>query len=310
MEPESAARTVLFADITDSSRLYERLGDDGGRRVVLECLELMKRRVEQAGGTVVDLIGDELLCTFADPTGAARAAGGLHCAIEAANARFPAAVSLRIGFHHGPVLRDGKRIFGDTVHIAKRVETLAKGQQTLTTGQARDLLPLDEQLLTRFVDRTPLKGKVEAVDLFEIVWDPDASTLAEKRDPTTARLRPMRELILTCGDRSWVVDSIHPTLTVGRDPQVDVVVRDNRVSRLHGRIEYRKKAFVFVDQSTNGSRVHEGGAERFVRRDECSLGGEGTIVLGPRDSEASSPSLAYRLRWRDRGEGAGSSDRH
>ena len=73
------------------------------------------------------------------------------------------------------------------------------------------------------------------------------------------------------------------------------------MSRFHARIEYRKSAFVFVDQSTNGSQViDKGETGRFVRRDEFRLMGEGTIILGPKSSESDSPSLAYRIGWKDR----------
>jgi predicted component of type VI protein secretion system len=74
------------------------------------------------------------------------------------------------------------------------------------------------------------------------------------------------------------------------------VIRHARVSRLHARIEYRRDAFVFVDQSTNGSQVIETGqAARYLRRDECRLLRAGKLVLGPESAELSFPSLDYRL---------------
>lgn len=299
MEAQTASRSVLFADISESTRLYDTLGDEGGRRLVLECLELMKQLVERCGGNVVDRIGDELLCTFDDPASAGRASCELHRAIEAAKARFPAAVRIRIGFHHGPLVVDGNRVFGETIHIAKRVESLAKPQQTLTTRQAKDLIPPEEQLLMRFVDRTYLKGKSEPFELFEIVWDLSSAT-AEQSGRVPARVQPLRELLLDCGGETFTLDSAHPTLTIGRDPRADVVIDDVKVSRLHARIECRRDTFVFVDQSTNGSQVideHE--TVHLVRREECPLTGEGTIVLGSRVAGRSLPSMIYRLRWKD-----------
>jgi len=300
MEAETAARSVLFADISGSTRIYDTLGDEAGRRLLLDCLELMKQVVERCSGGVVDRIGDELLCSFPDPASAGRASCEVHRAIEAANARLPATVSIRIGFHHGPLLVDGDRIFGETIHIAKRVASLAKPQQTLTTRQAKDLIPVEEQLLTRFVDRIHLKGIRESFELFEIVWDLGAATAAvDEAAPTLARLQPMRELLLECGDETFTIDWTHPTLTIGRDPRVDVVIDRAEVSRLHARIECRKSSFVLVDQSTNGSQVIAGDdTRRLVRRDECPLTGEGTIVLGSRAAGASLPSLAYRVRWK------------
>jgi hypothetical protein len=287
--------------MSDSTRLYEELGDEGGRRILLECVDLMRQVVERGGGTVFDRIGDELMCTFPQPASAARASCELHREVEAANARFPAPVRVRVGFHHGPVLVDGDRIFGETIHVAKRVESLAKPQQTLTTLQSRDLIPSEAKLVTRFVDRTHLKGLPESFELFEIVWDVSAATVRvddSGRIPPPAP--PTPELVLDSGDQRYTLDAAHPTLTLGRDPRADLVIDHASVSRLHARIEFRKNGFVFVDQSTNGSHViGQDGAPRFLRREECPLTGEGTIVLGPEGSRRSSASLAYRLGWKD-----------
>ena len=297
----SEARTVLFADISDSTRLYEALGTETTRLALTRCLEVMTTVVTRGGGTVVDQIGDELMCTFASVESAARAAGELHRAVERANADAPAPRRIRIGFHHGPLLAEAGRIFGDTVHVARRIASLAKPQQTLTSRDCNDALSPSAGIATRFVDRTHLKGKDEHFEIYEVLWDVGAATIAvEELALSPRRVEPVRELILRSGARTYVLDSIHPRLTIGRDARADVVVEHARVSRLHGHIEYRKNTFVFVDESTNGTQVLEAQAEpRYLRREECPLRGEGRILLGPRDSELELPELAYQVRWKD-----------
>jgi class 3 adenylate cyclase len=297
---ESAARAVLFADISDSTRLYEALGDDAGRHALVRCLDVMAEVVERGGGTVVDRIGDELMCTFPDVGSAARAAGELHRAVECANANSPAPLRIRIGFHHGPLVVEQGRIFGDTVHVARRIASLAKPQQTLISRQCNDRLPPEAEIATRFVDRTHLKGKDEGFEIYEVVWDVGAATVALQHPaPAGERAEQIRELVLRWGGRVSVLDRVHPRLTIGRDARADVVVDHPRVSRLHGRIEYRKNAFVFVDESTNGSQILDTGAEpRYLHRDECPLLSEGRILLGPRDSELDLPELGYQVRWK------------
>ena len=297
MSARKTSLCVLFSDVTDSTGLYEALGDEGGRRLVLECLELMTQVVEECHGTAIERLGDEVFATFPDAVSAGRASCELHRAIEAANAHRPATTTIRIGFHLGPLLIDGDQLFGDTVHIARRVASLAKAQQTLTTRQTTELIPAAEHLVTRFVDRTYLKGKTEPFELFEILWDEGAATVnAGETGPETNPGTSMERLILDCGEQTCTLDSLRRTVTIGRDPRADVVLDHPRVSRLHARVEHRKDKFVFVDQSTNGSQVIEpGGNRRFVRRDECILTGEGTIVFGPDDADADFPSLRYRL---------------
>jgi adenylate cyclase len=295
---------VLFADITNSTGLYDALGDEGGRRVVLECIDLMKQVVERFRGTVVERVGDELLATFPDAVSAGRASCELHRAIEASNPHLSARVTIRIGFHYGPLLIDEERIFGDTIHVAQRIASQTKAQQTLTSGQTKELIPATEPLVTRFVDRTHLKGKSETFELFEIIWDEGAAT-AKSREAgeKAARGQPMRVLILDFGEQTLEICSTRPTATIGRDPRADVVLDHSNVSRMHARIEYRKDKFVFVDQSTNGSRViGPDGNESFVRRDECVLTSEGTIFLGPEEvPDSDSPSVRYRLSSQEPG---------
>ena len=85
------------------------------------------------------------------------------------------------GYHMG-IAREGSYLGFDRFGLGllhpdeERVASLAKSQQTLTTGQAKALILPSEPLVTRFVDRTYLKGKSEAFDLIEIVWDEGAAT--------------------------------------------------------------------------------------------------------------------------------------
>ena len=138
---ETESLSVLFADISDSTQLFATLGNDAGRGRLLECLDVMEREVERGGGKVINRIGDELMCTFPDAIAAANASSELHRAVEEANAGAAAALRIRIGFHHGPVVVEDDQLFGDTVHIAHRIASLAKAQQTLLSRECNVRIP-------------------------------------------------------------------------------------------------------------------------------------------------------------------------
>ena len=53
--------TILFADISESTKLYNTLGDSGARVVVNSCLTLMSRIAAQYSGRVVKTMGDEIV---------------------------------------------------------------------------------------------------------------------------------------------------------------------------------------------------------------------------------------------------------
>src|SRR5258708_10403328 len=66
--------TVLFADVSDSTKLYETLGDKLAHAAIGGCIEVMKRTTVAAGGRVVKTIGDEVMAIFPMPDAAAAAA--------------------------------------------------------------------------------------------------------------------------------------------------------------------------------------------------------------------------------------------
>jgi len=91
-----------------------------------------------------------------------------------------------------------------------------------------------------------------------------------------------------------VVDDRRTAVTIGRAEDNDIVVKGNLISRLHARIEVNKTRFVLIDQSTNGTFVHDtNGAEQFVRRDSMPLSGEGFIGLGKAPERESSQTIRF-----------------
>jgi class 3 adenylate cyclase len=99
---------------------------------------------------------------------------------------------MRIGFHCGPVVLDGDRIFGDTVHTAKSLVDKAKCDQILTS---RDTLSAASGLDipdSPFVDRIRIKGQREPLEFFELLLE--SSDLAQ----IAASLRSAAESYQVC----------------------------------------------------------------------------------------------------------------
>src|SRR5213080_1886107 len=59
MEP-SRQTTVLFADITGSTRLYETAGDSRAVEEIAVCMQMLRDAVEAHGGRVVKTMGDPI----------------------------------------------------------------------------------------------------------------------------------------------------------------------------------------------------------------------------------------------------------
>ena len=73
---------VLFADITDSTKLYSSLGDNAARVVVNACLTIVGDVVARCRGRIVKTIGDEAMCVFRRADDAVAAAIEIQSTID------------------------------------------------------------------------------------------------------------------------------------------------------------------------------------------------------------------------------------
>ena len=81
---ENVQRAVLFVDVTDSTRLYESLGDTVALALINGVFERLEKIVAKYAGTVVKSLGDGIICVFEDPDNAFRAAVEIQTSVRAA----------------------------------------------------------------------------------------------------------------------------------------------------------------------------------------------------------------------------------
>jgi adenylate cyclase len=283
---------ILFADISGSTRLYETLGDTHARQRVSECLALLSAEIRRHGGTVVKTIGDEVMSTFPNAEATVKAACAMQEALTATKTSpGQPPLAIRVGLHYGPVLVEEGDVFGDAVNVAARMASLAKAGQIITTAQTVQTLAPGMRASTRCIDRAPVKGKQEELDIYEVIWREDDLTRMEGNPipPPAAQAR----LRLRFRDQEIELGQTRPAITMGRGQQNDLVVQDEFISRLHARIEYRRDKFILLDQSTNGTFVRTAdGKVVGLRREEVQLQGTGVISLGRAFTEES-PYFIY-----------------
>lgn len=279
--------TVLFADVTGSTRLYEAAGNSAAAEAIRKCLDVVRDATEASGGRVVKTIGDELMALFPDPDRATQAATRMHLAVNALPPVEGQKLSLRIGFHAGPVVQRDGDIFGDTVNLASRLAAQAtKGQVLTSADTVTKLTPLLRGATRRLYDIT-VKGKAADVSLCEVLWvkGPDITDLPlgqAEQPANNARLR------LRIGTRELVRQRRVESITIGRDPESTLVIAEATASRNHCVIERRQKHFVIRDHSSNGTFVLVDGDkdDLVLRREEFVLRGHGWISFGQPKSMA------------------------
>lgn len=269
---------VLFADVSGSTRLYEKLGDKEALHAVERCINRMTRATEQFHGRVIKTIGDEVMAVFDSAEEGMDAASSMQQRVDDLPPVSGIRLAIRVGFHFGPAIEDAKDVFGDTVNMAARMAGLAKAGQIITTGETVGLLPALLQQSTREIDALSIKGKAEDVRVCEVLWqESDDLTMKSGSVAPAAAAR----MVVRHGGEEQVLDAGHSVFVLGRDAASDVIINDRRASRSHARIERRRDKFVLIDQSTNGTYVTFAGEVEFaLKREEVILRNKGHISFG------------------------------
>ncbi len=174
--------TLLFADVSGSTALGERLDPEHLHEVLETYFAAMKTEIEAEGGTIEKYIGDAIVAAFGvpvahedDPSRALRAALRMQRRLDQVNEvvhrTHDLVLEIRIGVNTGEVLATvdpapGEPMFtGDAVNVAARFEQTAEPGRIVTSERTaraarafryRELGPLD------------LKGKASPVRAFVV----------------------------------------------------------------------------------------------------------------------------------------------
>lgn len=126
--------TVLFTDLVESTRLAAELGDRSWRSLLTQHERASRALTERFRGQVVKTTGDGLLATFDGPARAVRAALAIRDAADGLG------LGLRAGIHTGECVPLPDDLAGIAVHIAARVERMARPGEVLVSSTVKDLV--------------------------------------------------------------------------------------------------------------------------------------------------------------------------
>jgi adenylate cyclase len=289
----TATMSVLFADISGSTRLYDTLGDARAKMLVDECIDHMRSIVTRYKGRVIKTIGDEVMCVLPDADSGCLAATDMQLKISSLEVVATVRRAIRVGFHCGPVIEENGDVFGDTVNMAARMAGLAKAMQIITTRATVEQLSQALRTSTRGIAALSVKGKGDDVDVCEVIWQ--AGEDLTMATASIAAVKPVK-LQLKHGAKESVLEQANSGISIGRDASCQIVLADRMASRVHARIERRRDKFFVIDQSTNGTFVNfDGEAEIVLRREEVMLRARGRIAFGHSLAESSEETLDFQV---------------
>ena len=286
---------ILFADVSGSTGLYEKLGDQRALAAIESALSELRKSVASQRGRIVKTIGDEVMAVFETADAAMQAACDMQNRVAAIAPMDNVRLAIRVGFHFGPAIEEAADFFGDAVNTAARMAGLAKGGQIITSGPTVDALSPLLRKSTRDLDAMPVKGKQDEIRIFEVIWQDsdDLTTLASRESPVSAH-EPT--LTLSYKGRIVALGVARPSASLGRDAANDLAVAHKMASRVHCKIEHRRGKFFLTDQSSNGTYVTvEGDAEVMLKREQLLLRGRGVISLGSRSAAAGAEIVAFTV---------------
>ena len=203
--------TVLFADLSGSTPLGEKLDPEDLRRILASYFNQLARQIRRYEGTIDKYIGDAVMAVFGAPLSheddaerAIRAALAMHDSIAKLNGdlerQHGVRLALRIGINTGEVVagmlggdvQSAYTVVGDAVNTAQRFESAAPLDQTIVSESTRRLAAHAFEF--ERLSPITLKGKALAVAAYRVIRrrdeeiEPEASPLVG-RDAEMGRLR-------------------------------------------------------------------------------------------------------------------------
>ena len=280
---QTRPQTILFADVSGSTRLFETKGDVEARRLIAAVLDALSIVCMGHGGRVIKTIGDEIMCTLPTAMSGLLAACDMQRKMSRDINFVRENLAVRIGFHHGNALDENGDVFGDAVNVAARMTSLAKREQIVSTAATVNGLTGTRLPETRSLGRARVSGKLLPIEIVDVVWQEDTSGMTMVQSAIRMGDAAPAGAKLTLRHRGKLIELTENSepFMMGREVSNNLVVEADWVSRTHAQIEYKRGHFMITDRSTNATYVCIGqDPELRLHRDEVHLRTSGSISMG------------------------------
>lgn len=288
---------ILFADIAESTSLFEKHGDEAARGAIASVLDVLLQEAKKHQGELVKTIGDEIMCVFPKANHALLAAIDMQNAVSGNFVLGNHPIAIRVGFHHGDVIEEDGDVFGDAVNVSARMTGFAKKGQIITNSITFKTCLIPPFLTHRSLGKTKVKGKLLPVEIVEILWQQDTSQVTRVTSALDIKIPTTKsQLKLELNGKQQIMTDQSPTKTIGRGDDCDIQISVLMASRYHGDIQYGGGNFKYTDESTNGTWVKQGNNEPIrIHRDSMVLHGDGEIAFGEMDFSNEQQLLVFKI---------------
>jgi adenylate cyclase len=166
---------ILSADAVGYGRLMGK-DEEATVRTLTAYREVMTTLIRQHNGRVLDAPGDNLLVEFTSVVDAVQCAMAVQKEISVRNEKLPEdrKMKFRIGINLGDVIQEGRKIYGEGVNVAARLESLAEPGGVCISGIAYDQVKRKLNLEFQYTGKKSLKNIEGPVDVYRVLPMPDA----------------------------------------------------------------------------------------------------------------------------------------
>lgn len=198
--------TILFADIRDFTSMSERMSPQENFSFINSYLSRVSPVIRKHHGFIDKYLGDGIMALFPGPSDdALQAAVAVQQEVAIYNQHRRSSgyqpITIGVGLHTGSLMlgiigeeqRLQSTVISDAVNIASRMEDVSKFFSTAIVTDRSTIYRLQqpEDHPNRFLGRVQVKGKQEALDVFEVFgeWDSLAALKEKTRSNFEAGVR-------------------------------------------------------------------------------------------------------------------------
>lgn len=164
-ENEHQLLATMFADIQGYTSLMQN-DEKGAVTLVKVFKETVEREVADHGGRVIQFYGDAIMAVFPSSVNAVSAAKIIQKAFNSAGN-----IPVRVGINSGDVLYREGNIFGDSVNIASRIESMGVSGSVLISKTVQEQIKNKTDLPCTSLGVFEFKNVQEGIEVFALDVD-------------------------------------------------------------------------------------------------------------------------------------------
>ncbi len=176
---------ILFTDIVGYTALMQQ-NERLAVAMVKRYLSVLQTTVKNHSGKILNDYGDGSLCSFTSATEAVNCATELQQELQ----KEPV-VPLRIGLHIGEIFFEDKKVFGDGVNVASRIESLGQANTILFSGEINNKIKNNPGFKSVSLGYFEFKNVDDPVEVFALLGE---GLLVPKKEGMSGKLKESKKI--------------------------------------------------------------------------------------------------------------------